>query len=63
MKTIQQLSLVRRVDAVETTDNYRCVIQNYNDLFTGMCQIADYIYDIKLKEEAAGTIEPCKRIN
>ena len=67
--TIKQLKLVQRVDiVVETPENSSVnsvdneFVKKYKKVFSGIGCIKDFVYDIKLNENAIGKVLPCRKV-
>ncbi|KFM57554.1 Transposon Ty3-I Gag-Pol polyprotein, partial [Stegodyphus mimosarum] len=64
LPTLQKLNLVQRICTVnpESSEKLPESLNGYQDLFKGIGNLTGYTYHIKLKPEAVGKIEPCRKI-
>ncbi|XP_077561967.1 uncharacterized protein LOC144178178 isoform X5 [Haemaphysalis longicornis] len=57
----ETLGLIYRIDSVETQPLYPAA-QPFADVFTGLGQLKNFEYDMKLKPGAAGVVVPARRV-
>lgn len=57
----ESLGLIYRIDSVETQQLYPAA-QPFADVFTGLGQLKNFEYDMKLKPGAAGVVVPARRV-
>lgn len=63
LPSLTQLNLVKRINSVENKQiALPEILNNYKDVFDGLGKMNGYIYNIKLKTDAVGKIEPCRKV-
>lgn len=61
LPTLESLNLVKKVNAVNA-EKTTGIISEYEDVFSGLGVLKEYSYDIKLKPNAVGQIDPCRKV-
>ena len=61
LPSLLELNLIRRIESIVEL-NERKILKDYRDVFEGIGIIKDFEYDIKLKEEAKGSIAACRKV-
>ncbi len=63
LPTLIDLNLVQRVDVLNGKPKlFPKLLDEYQDLFKGLGNINGFSYEIKLKPDAVGKIEPCRKV-